>query len=63
MYLCMCSAVSEKQMIQLVASLEHERGSLPLEELQRIAKAELGVGAGCGACNDYIAQWLIGRKE
>lgn len=50
-------------MVQLVASLEHERGSLPPEELQRIAKAELGVGAGCGACNAYIAKWLIARKE
>jgi bacterioferritin-associated ferredoxin len=46
MYICICNAITDKQIRQAAAS-----GVTSLAELG----LELGVGAGCGSCSDSAA--------
>lgn len=49
MYVCVCNAVTEKQVRQSVA-----QGATTLEDLQ----IELGVGSCCGTCSEVAATYL-----
>ena len=49
MYICICNAITEREVKACVA-----RGVSSLEELA----ASLGVGAGCGRCRDCAAEIL-----
>ena len=49
MYICICSAVTERQVRDCV-----ESGANSLEELA----LQLGIGAGCGRCRDCASNVL-----
>jgi bacterioferritin-associated ferredoxin len=49
MYVCICNAITDKQIRRAAAS-----GVTSLAGLQ----TELGVGAGCGTCSDHAASIL-----
>lgn len=51
MYVCVCNAVTEKQVRQSVAD-----GARTLEDLQ----VELGVATCCGTCTDVAGTYLPG---
>jgi len=49
-YICICNAVTERDIRQCVSSC----GACSLEDLQR----ELGVAAGCGCCRETAQSML-----
>jgi bacterioferritin-associated ferredoxin len=49
MYICICNAVTERQVKECARG-----GACTLDELA----AELGVGAGCGRCRDCASRVL-----
>ncbi len=49
MYICICNAITERQVRELVRA-----GAASLEELT----SALGVGAGCGRCRDCATHLL-----
>ena len=50
MYICICNAVTEKQILQAQAE-----GCLTTDEITKL----LGVGSGCGNCLDKAEDLLI----
>ncbi len=52
MYICICNAVTERDINRCVAN----GGACSVEDLQR----ELGVAAGCGCCRDAAQATLAG---
>lgn len=53
MYICVCNAISERQVIDAVA-----QGARAVSDLQ----ATLGVGACCGSCTETAAEYLPGGR-
>lgn len=54
MYVCLCNAVTERQVRECA-----EGGACSLDELA----ASLGVGAGCGRCRECAAQVLAETRR
>lgn len=54
MYICICSAITERQVIQAVAD-----GAQTLEDLQ----VDLGVAMCCGRCADTATEYLPGGRQ
>ncbi len=52
MYVCMCKAITDKQIIDAV-----DNGLQNFDEIQN----DLGVGTNCGACREY-AQELVSER-
>jgi bacterioferritin-associated ferredoxin len=55
MYICICNAVTERDIDHCV----NRCGACSLEDLQR----ELGVAAGCGCCRETAQAVLAGRAH
>jgi Bacterioferritin-associated ferredoxin len=53
MFICVCNAISERQVQEAVAS-----GAASLSDLE----AQLGVGACCGCCRETAADYLPGGR-
>ncbi len=54
MYVCICNAVTESQIVEAVKT-----GARTLEDLRQ----ELGVSAQCGACADFARETLAHAKK
>ena len=54
MYVCICNAITDKQIRKAA-----ESGVEDLWELQR----ELGVATGCGACKEMASQILLESRQ
>lgn len=54
MFICICSAITERQVIQAVAD-----GAQSLADLQ----VDLGVAMCCGRCADTASEYLPGGRE
>lgn len=55
MYICICNAVTERDINHCVKNA----GACSLEDLQR----ELGVAAGCGCCRDAAKDVLAAHRS
>jgi len=53
MFICVCNAITERQVQEAVAT-----GASSLSDLQ----AQLGVGGSCGCCRDTAADYLPGGR-
>lgn len=53
MYICICNAITEKQVVACVAD-----GATTLEDLQ----IELGVATNCGCCAETAQEYLPGGR-
>lgn len=53
MYICICNAITEKQVVESVA-----QGSRTLADLQ----ADLGVATNCGCCAETAQEYLPGGR-
>lgn len=53
MYVCICNAVTEKQVHQAI-----DAGAVTVEDLHRL----LAVGSQCGSCRDCVRQCLNEKK-
>lgn len=49
MYICVCNAVSDKDIIEAVNNGAHDLATI---------QAELGASAGCGTCRDYTERLI-----
>jgi len=49
MYICICLGITEKEVKEVI-----KNGASSYEEI----KNSLGVGGGCGCCNDFIRRIL-----
>lgn len=54
MYICICNAVTERQIRACV-----DRGARSLSDLQ----LELGVATGCGCCAQTACEYLSGKSD
>lgn len=54
MYICICSAVTERQVLHAVAD-----GATTLEDLQ----IDLGVAMSCGRCTGTAMKYVSGARE
>ncbi|WP_037585827.1 (2Fe-2S)-binding protein [Stenoxybacter acetivorans] len=54
MYVCLCNAVTDRQIQETVAA-----GAMNLADLQ----AQLGVATCCGCCTDLASSYLTANSE
>ena len=53
MYVCLCNAVTDRQLVEVAAELALEPGAGDVSSLAERVADRLGAGLGCGSCRDF----------
>ena len=53
MYVCLCNAVTDRQLVEAAAELALEPGTGDVSSFAERVADRLGAGLGCGSCRDF----------
>ena len=53
MYVCLCNAVTDRQLVEAAAELALQPGTGDVSSFAEQVADQLGAGLGCGSCRDF----------